>query len=60
MREPKVVLPEEVRLAFQQWGALGGRRKAARMTPAEKSVHGRRMARSRWLRARERQQRGQL
>lgn len=45
-------LPEEVRERFREYGRLGGRRRADRMTPATRRAAARRAATARWIRHR--------
>ncbi len=42
-------LPEEVRERFRQYGSSGGRRRAARMSPAARRAVARRAATARWI-----------
>jgi hypothetical protein len=45
-------LPDEIRAHFQRHGRVGGRRRAASMSPAERSAVARRAAMVRWIRQR--------
>lgn len=45
-------LPEDVREQFRGFGRAGGRRRAERMPPADRSAVGRRAAMARWIRHR--------
>ncbi len=45
-------LPDEVRERFRQYGRSGGRRRAARMSPAARTAVARRAATARWIRHR--------
>lgn len=45
-------LPDEVLRRFREYGRMGGRRRAERMAPSERSAVARRAATARWLRHR--------
>ena len=45
-------LPGPVRESFRRWGSIGGRARAARMTPERRSQVARRAATTRWIRER--------
>jgi len=45
-------IPEDVRARFRQYGRLGGRRRAHRLSPAARSTIARRAATARWIRQR--------
>ena len=45
-------LPDEVREQFRRYGRAGGRRRAANMSPSERSAIARRAAMTRWIRHR--------
>lgn len=53
----KVKLPAEVRAAFAAYGAQGGRKggkaRAAKLTPKQRTEAARKAARARWAKARE-------
>ena len=42
-------LPEEVREGFREYGRVGGRRRASRMSPAARTAVARRAATARWI-----------
>jgi hypothetical protein len=45
-------LPLKIRERFQQYGRVGGKARAANLTPAERKTVARRAATARWIRAR--------
>jgi hypothetical protein len=49
---PRMKLPESIRQRFRQHGRAGGRKRAARLGPAERTAIARRAATARWIRER--------